>query len=65
LAIAKNAPGISLKSAGEYFLGAEVEDDFLGGIAKDLFELEAPLVLLMVDDAGLEGSLDMDVDVTN
>jgi len=43
-------------------LGAEIVDDLLGCVGEDLFELETPLILLMVDDTCLERPFDMNVD---
>ena len=50
LSVTEDAAGVSLEGSREYLLGAEVIDHFLRGIREHLFVLEAPLVLLVVDD---------------
>lgn len=49
LPIAHNAPGESVECREHDVLGYQVEDDLLGGVAQDLLELEAPVLLLVVD----------------
>ena len=63
LTITEDSPWIPLQRRGEDFFRGKVVDNFLWGIVENFLELEAPLVLLMIDDTSLDGSFDMDVDV--
>ena len=64
LSIAKNTSRVSIKGTGKDLLGAEVVDYLLGAVHENFFELESPLVLGVIDDALVEGFLDVDVDGT-
>ena len=63
LSIAENTSWVSFKSRGEYFFWGKIIDNLLRGIIQNFFELEAPLILLMIDNSSFDGSFYMYVDV--
>jgi hypothetical protein len=65
LSVAHDGTRVSLKSTGEYLFRAKVVDDFLRGVIKNFLELESPLILLMVDNACLNRSFDMNANVAD
>ena len=62
LPVAENTSRVPVEGTGKDLLGAEVVDDLLGAVHENFFELESPLVLGMVDNALIEGFLDVNVD---
>ena len=65
LSIAHDGTRVSFKSTGEYLFRAKVVDDFLRSVIKNFLELESPLILLMIDNACLNGSFDMNANVAD
>lgn len=63
LPVAEDAAGVALEGRDEYLFGSDVEDGFLRGIGEYFFELEPPLILLMIDDACFDGSFNVDIDI--
>lgn len=63
LPIAHHAPGVTFQCRKHDVFGYQVEHHLLGGVGQHLLELEAPVLLLVVDEALVRRFRDVHVDM--
>ena len=63
LPVTENAARVAIKCTHHDLLGRQVEYNILRCVHEHFLEVESPLVLLMVDDALVQRSFDVDSDL--